>query len=384
MCESKRRRYSEAGVQGRAIILGARVRSAERIMNKWMQFISQLGLVLLLTASSHAESYPNTSRFGGDVDTTAEWYRQCMEVKDVEVPTNEKPLPATESFSVGCSTSQYYIVKGSAPTEREWSDVLSCARQSRNMEVLMMLYANGFGVQKNSRIALHYACQVPGAPAEVESRVSRLVARIASDDSGVAAKDSAIFDLCDDVTSGYLGGYCAQYHLEENEAEVQRWKKKYLEKLSPAARVRLVELEQATREFAERRAAAEISPMGTGYATFLLGAKSEVIEQLFRDLKAFDEQGDLTLSVASFSDSDAKLNRIYRVIMSIDDSNGTSSLDSLRLSKTSIRDSQRAWIRYRDAWLAFMKVQYPEVSGEKWAAALTKRRTEQLRPLARL
>ena len=66
----------------------------------------------------------------------------------------------------------------------------------------MMLYANGYGVARDTSRAIHYACRLDTAKAEMEARVAYLA-------SGALAHDDQPFDLCDHITSGRMGGVCA-------------------------------------------------------------------------------------------------------------------------------------------------------------------------------
>ena len=79
------------------------------------------------------------------------------------------------------------------------------------------------------------------------------------------------------------------------------------------------------------------------------------------------------------ADADAKLNAVYQRIqratpMAIGDTLtvwGT-------VTKNGIRTAQRAWLRYRDAWVAFVRVKYPAVTMDSIRAALTNKRTATL------
>jgi uncharacterized protein YecT (DUF1311 family) len=48
------------------------------------------------------------------------------------------------------------------------------------------------------------------------------------------------------------------------------------------------------------------------------------------------------------------------------------------VTREGIRDAQRAWIRYRDAFLAFAAVKFPAVPRADLAAWITEKRTEML------
>jgi uncharacterized protein YecT (DUF1311 family) len=43
-----------------------------------------------------------------------------------------------------------------------------------------------------------------------------------------------------------------------------------------------------------------------------------------------------------------------------------------------LRDAERAWIAYRDAWVAFARVRWPQVSADSWRTYLTLARTEDI------
>jgi uncharacterized protein YecT (DUF1311 family) len=53
------------------------------------------------------------------------------------------------------------------------------------------------------------------------------------------------------------------------------------------------------------------------------------------------------------------------------------------LSQATFRDIQRDWIRYRDAWLTFATLRWPQVTSEAWLTLLTTQRTTQINGLAR-
>jgi len=42
----------------------------------------------------------------------------------------------------------------------------------------------------------------------------------------------------------------------------------------------------------------------------------------------------------------------------------------------SLQTGERAWIRYRDSWLSFAQVRWPQISADSWLTFLTRERTE--------
>lgn len=97
-----------------------------------------------------AARYPNTSNFGVPFSEDEPWYQQCIRVEKLKAP----PMPAV---SEPCDASDlYYTKRSQAATQAEWSKVRACAITRADNSVLMMLYANGFGVRRDTDMAIHY------------------------------------------------------------------------------------------------------------------------------------------------------------------------------------------------------------------------------------
>jgi hypothetical protein len=115
-----------------------------------------------------APGYPTTQTFGVPFSTDEAWYRQCMRVEHAVAPAAD----TTTAASATCDASALYYRKRSqaATSPAEWKMVRECALARGDNAVLMMLYANGFGVPRDTDIALHYACSLDfAAKAEMEA-----------------------------------------------------------------------------------------------------------------------------------------------------------------------------------------------------------------------
>ena len=75
--------------------------------------------------------------------------------------------------------------------------------------MLTVLYANGDGVERNIPLALRFACEQGWAPAEFEGRVKHLESF-----NFVKPSPRGQFSFCDDITSGFMQGFCAAYDSE--------------------------------------------------------------------------------------------------------------------------------------------------------------------------
>ena len=73
-------------------------------------------------------------------------------------------------------------------------------------------------------------------------------------------------------------------------------------------------------------------------------------------------------SAELFREADARLNFVYRKAISDAE---VHKGDYGAVQPDGIRNAERAWLKYRDAWVAFAKTRYPSVPPEAWLVLLT-------------
>lgn len=300
--------------------------------------------------------------------------RVCRSLKGTRLPAADRPTAAQLPALKGCDPEALYYGMG-VPADPV--KARQCAYANRGGKddtsffnahaILMMVYANGKGAPRNLDLAIHLACTFEdAAPAEYEGRINHLLAM-----KKRGAQAETDFDLCDDITSGYASGFCAAHDQDiqkiRRAAETQR----LLAAWTPAQRTAFTALEKARDAYIDARVEGEVDVSGTGRAVFMIDAEEGVAEgflKLLKRLEAGQGAGRLTLAA-----TDRELNAVYgRVQGARDPEWGT-------VTKSGIRETQRAWIRYRDAWLAFARQKYPAVPQDSLAAALTAERTELLK-----
>jgi uncharacterized protein YecT (DUF1311 family) len=100
------------------------------------------------------------------------------------------------------------------------------------------------------------------------------------------------------------------------------------------------------------------------------------LEDEFVGMLAALEMGQVpSASASDFTAADAQLNAAYRrVMLAKDPVSGT-------VTKSGIHTAQLAWLRYRDAWVAFAAVKYPSIAADSLRAWLTRQRTKELQSL---
>lgn len=317
------------------------------------------------------DAYPN---LGGEIREKSEWYQQCLRVQAKEPPRQDVATAGEASALKGCNANDlYYDTKSlSAPTSADWRKVRQCAFATKDTGVLTMLYANGSGVTKDLKLATKYACSTDSAIAEMAGRVENLTGRM-------SARQHKDFDFCEDITSGYMQGMCAAIYERQQEkaraarltAIVKSWPGK-----DQAA---FQTLRKALTDFAEHRGHDETDASGTARGAQALESIAAERDQFIKDIERF-ELGKLpAFTAAEFGKLDQRLNAVYQTFMRIPNLDGT-MIGTIK--QVDVKKTQRAWLVYRDAMVAFGAARYPKVSAAAWKALLTERRIRQLAEFA--
>ena len=286
--------------------------------------------------------YPNTSNFGVPFSKDETWYQQCMRVEKLKAPQ----MPAV---SGPCDASDlYYTRRNQAGTSQaEWDNVRACAITRADNSVLMMLYANGFGVQRDADMAIHYACSLEFiAKAEMEHRIEHLAA---------APRDNAPFDQCDDITSGYMGSNCAAIRESQDERTRIARLDRTVSALPPASRSAFAKLRTAAERYANE-AVGEVDMQGTA-APALSMAHGGRLREEFMQAALDTASGKLpSASAEEYAQRDAELNALYKDVMSAPTAREgwTDKIGESTISHAVVRNTERLWLAYRDAFVAYV------------------------------
>ena len=305
----------------------------------------------------------------------------CRRLRDLKPPATDRPDATTAAvLGPSCNAEALYYGIGvpSAPVRARQCAFVQreAGRASPNGDeafggaaMLMTIYANGVGATRDLDLATALACQVNGAPAEVDGRVTHLQKLKAEHRSGHD------FSFCDDVTSGYAGGLCAAHDAAI--ANVQRSDR--LARLTnawpPVDKTAFAKFWTAEEAYVKASGDNEVDLSGTLRAALVIEHEQQ-LEDDFAGMLADLEMGRLSVPPAGdFEAADADLNVAYRRVMSAKDPvSGT-------VTKSGIHRAQLAWLHYRDAWVAFAAVKYPGTSADGLRARLTRERTKQLQSL---
>lgn len=335
-----------------------------------MKAILLIGAVIMLGAAAQ-----QPFNWGDERDYGDEASKQvCRSVKGTPFPAGDRPAPAQIAALKGCDPEALYYGMG-MPADplkaRQCAYAIMGSEADQSFysarAVLMTIYANGKGASRNIDLATHLACTEEGAaPAEYEGRIEHLQAM---KKAGAAAETD--FDLCDDITSGMSMGFCASHDQDVQQIRRAAEYRQITAPWTPAQRSAFATLEKARDAYLESRSQNEVDVSGTGRVTFIIDAEEGVAESFFKRLKVLE--GGRGAGARNLAAADRELNVAYRKVMASDEA------DYGTVKTSGIRETQRVWLRYRDAWLAFAKVKYPNVPQDALSAWLTEERTELLK-----
>jgi uncharacterized protein YecT (DUF1311 family) len=241
--------------------------------------------------------------------------------------------------------------------------------------------ANGAYVEEGQKvppeqfdIAESLLCQAPIAQAELEG----MLEHIAAMRSGEAIEP---LDFCNFATSSYGSMICASREEDDVMPELEA----RLDALRERSKVQkeFDELRKRGDAFAEAEAQriGDQSRRGTGYAAISIGERMEKHQHFVETFERWTKQRAPAASAASVKKADEALNAAYRAYMkSITDSGD----EEMQEWKTFMRDAQRAWIPYRDAFAAYYVARWkgaasPDALRREIVAQLTRDRTAVVR-----
>ena len=347
--------------------------------------LAALSLVSLVASAAWADEVPWHGQF-----VTPPVRAACDRTATLTEPAADVPTPAEEQALKDCDSAALYYGIG-RPADP--AAARKCAyAQSRRGEggpslagdpVLAMIYAHGRGVRRSYDQAIRLSCSASWAEAELDARVAHLLALKANpacsgarsgpadDKGGVCA-----FDFCDDITSGAMGGVCSDRDSRLAAVERQGRLAALQSGWTPGQKTTFAALNKVMEAYASAHGGNETDLSGTLRDAFIIEAEDAVKAGFEADLKALAAGQIPTATAADLARADGALNSAYKAAMS------HSYADLTGIRPQGIREAERAWIVYRDAFVRFAAARWPTVSPDALKAKLTRDRTALLTELA--
>ncbi len=293
----------------------------------------------------------------------------CSQIFSIKIPEQDKPSADERKYLEGCSSEELYFGYGKAA---EYTTARKCAylqiEQNKTdgvvdgKPILMSIYANGEGVKRNLDLALKFACDDDAfAPAEYLGRIMHV-------NMMRQRNISRQFDYCDDVTSSYMIGFCAGRQAKLDKAKRNIAYQKIIGKWAASERLAFEKMLILWQAYLKARID-EIDQSGMARAVMVVEDQENMEKNFLSDLTDFEKGRLPQFSEQDNVRTDQELNIEYKKIQGIKEEEfyGT-------VTKENIKLAQRAWLKYRDAWIVFAKQKYPSVAEVSWKAKLTKER----------
>ncbi len=331
----------------------------DSILNKVLFF--SIGCLAYTGAGIAEEVDPNFALVSAPVK------KICQQVANAVVPAGDQPNQDLAKTLKNCDAASFYY--GFNPPA-DAVKARQCAYATQNFPVLTMIYANGKGAQRNWDLAIHFACKAGFAPDEIEGRVLHLVQLR---DKNWQGND---FDICTDVTSGYMMGVCASQ--QEKLANIHRQQQiaELTAGWNEADKKALMQLLQTANDFFTTHGANEVDLSGSDRVAAEIEEEGSLQDEFLSSLKDLVKGNIPNYSPDQAVNFDQALNKMYQQIEENKDfSVGT-------VDRLSVKKTQLEWLKYRDAWIEFGKMKFPQVSEDSWKAWLTEKRIKMLQDLA--
>jgi Lysozyme inhibitor LprI len=236
---------------------------------------------------------------------------------------------------------------------------------------LAMIYANGQGVTRSLPLARQFVCQDGDGVATP------------SNDQMLGEFDSAVesngrFDACGDGGGGFGRSFnyqCLGLQDEVAAEEIRQREGSILAGSSPAQRASFTALKADYDEFQSAYSDMEGTQCegGTGCGPILEQDELAVDRSWLAALSAI--QAGLppcsAIGASAFAQLDSNLNQQYRQALKgnyMDVNAG----DQMKSMAPLVRAADRAWLKYRDAWVSFGQLRWPAVPADQWRAWQTK------------
>jgi uncharacterized protein YecT (DUF1311 family) len=329
--------------------------------------VSRLPMVLMLGCCAHLSAQLE--------DSNKETQAKCADYLKTPLPAEALKAQAPKTWP-DCDSYKFYSGIGrkadyAAARRCAWAERLgqqadieptyTAASLFGGSAMLTVLYANGEGVEQNKSLALRFACE-SGLEASGQEDI------LALPNEPHVAENEKRFKYCDEVRTTMEIGICAAWNSEIQDQARLNSIRALSADWPTTQKSALLDLVKANEAYSKAHARGEIDLSGSGRAVWEFDAEWLLRERFVSALNAV-EKGQLPRGTAAdFASADTALNRTYKKAISIAEA-GKSGYGAVQ--PEGVRDAERAWLIYRDAWIAFAKLRYPTRDPNAWLTLLT-------------
>lgn len=226
--------------------------------------------------------------------------------------------------------------------------------------ILMMSYAGGKGVTPDKNLALKYACLMKSPAAESEPRI-KLLEKLEG--------PSIDYEVCDEGNAPSLEGHCVYINYLRDQTDRAKRLEKITGTFGVDSQAAFKKLEGSLAAFKKIRVKSEVnlSASDRGKMAILV---SDEIERTFMDmLERYEKNGTPHASI----ESENYLNGVIQKVKT--------KLPIGTIKSEGVDATQRAWTKYKEAWIEFARARYPKMDRMFLTRELTDIRIKQLEDL---
>jgi uncharacterized protein YecT (DUF1311 family) len=357
---------------------------------KWRWLFAAFVIFAAYTGDADADDKP-----WRDENISKEIQSICDKAESLRLPPQDTPSGAETAKLKGCSSRNlfYGISKAS-----DYVAARKCAFMERSAagddlalggsSVLMMIYANGYGVSKNFDIAIKLACEMGGAPAEIEGRIQHLN-ELKTKRAGTPLKDCSTengpppdygrtagfcdgnVDICDDVTSGSMQGVCASIASDLENAKADASLRAITSKWPPDHQKAFEDLAKTANAYFEAHSNNEIDLSGSARGAMFIDEKDSMRKDFRQAIESFENRKMPVYTQQDFNRADKALNATYVTAMK-----KFTKDQSAGVTKEGIRKTEKLWLTFRGSWVNFAELHYSNLTPESLETRLTLDRIE--------
>jgi uncharacterized protein YecT (DUF1311 family) len=234
--------------------------------------------------------------------------------------------------------------------------------------MLSVLYANGEGVEQNIPLAGRFACEAGIGERGIED-LEKL--------SSAAGKAQKKFTYCDEAFTTFQMNYCAAYNVEIAAQRRDNLLKHLFSRWPGDQQAAFKLLQQAEEEYVKAHGRGETDMGGTIRVIREFGVEERQRDKFLAAVQEF-ESGHLPQGTAAdCKKADADLNLLYRKAVAAAAAHKEDYFGAIK--PEGIQNAESAWLKYRDAWIAFARLRYPSTDANAWLTLLTVNRAASLR-----
>jgi uncharacterized protein YecT (DUF1311 family) len=217
--------------------------------------------------------------------------------------------------------------------------------------ILADMYFNGAGVKRDTRLAMHFACE------SEEGMATLALQDMAKLNRAPRAREP--FEFCDYAASTFTMNFCIGYTSEIKDNRRNRYYNSLKSSMTPEQQAAFKKLLAAHNAYIEAHAS-EVYQGGTIRTIRTIRSQGILSDLFHTEMVGFEGKKWPVLSDHQITTADALLNREYAKKLEQLRTRPKESVDQGIVTAGDLSGVQKSWQTYRDAWVAFARLRYPD------------------------